>query len=203
VSDSEVTEEDYQHFLQGFEGTPDDIEDHQWMMSLDIEDSLYETDNYLTELGEVDGPKTVSILNDQLFVYAVTREDIFAQPLEVSVFTFEDRYSSGVFQGIMPDSGVSGVSTVGEPQFLALQKLNPKIKLNRTRAGDHRIRFGKGSAIAKGTVNVETPLGRITFHVVPANTPFLYCIQDMDKMGVKLDNLANVLIQGTKVIPIV
>jgi hypothetical protein len=103
----------------------------------------------------------------------------------------------------MPDSRVSGVSTAGEPQFLALQKLNPRVKLDCTKAGDHRIRFGKGSALAKGTVQVETPLRQITFHIVPVNTPFLYCIQDMDRMGVKLDNLANVLIQGTKIVPIV
>ena len=35
------------------------------------------------------------------------------------------------------------------------------------------------------------------------NTPFLFCLQDMDRMGVKLENLANVLIQGEKVVPIV
>jgi len=33
--------------------------------------------------------------------------------------------------------------------------------------------------------------------------PFLYYIQDIDRMGVKLDNLANVLIQGIKIVPIV
>jgi hypothetical protein len=77
VADSEATEKDYQHFLQEFEGTSDDAEDHQWTMSLDIEDSLYETDNYLTELGEINRLKTVSVLNDQSFVHATTREDIF------------------------------------------------------------------------------------------------------------------------------
>jgi hypothetical protein len=48
-----------------------------------------------------------------------------------------------------------------------------------------------------------TPLGVITFHVIPANTLFLFCIQDMDTMGVRFDNLRNVLIQGDKVIPII
>jgi hypothetical protein len=43
----------------------------------------------------------------------------------------------------------------------------------------------------------------ITFHVVPANMLFLYCIQDMDAMGVRLNNLKNVLVQGDKVTPIV
>jgi len=52
-------------------------------------------------------------------------------------------------------------------------------------------------------VTIPTPIGDIPFHVVPANTPFLLCINDMDRMGVKLDNLENVLIQGKKRVPIV
>ena len=84
-------------------------------MPLDIKDSPYDTNAYLTELGEINGLKMISVLNDQSFAHIVTKEDIFAQPQETSIFTFEDRYSSGVFQGIMLDSGVLGVSIVGEP----------------------------------------------------------------------------------------
>ena len=120
-----------------------------------------------------------------------------------TVFTFEGRYSSDVFHGIMPDTGASGISTAGEPQLQALQKINALIRLDQTTAGEQQIRFGKGSTVAKGKVTVDTPLGPITFHVVPENTPFLYCIQDMDKMGVRLDNLKNVLVQGKKVVPVV
>jgi hypothetical protein len=32
---------------------------------------------------------------------------------------------------------------------------------------------------------------------------FLFCLQDMDRMGVKLDNLANILIQGEKIVFII
>ena len=106
-------------------------------MSLDVEDSSYDNDVYLTELGEVNRPKIVSVLNDQSYEHAITKEDAFTQMYETSIFTFEDRYSSSIFQGIMPDSGASGVSTVGEPQFLALQKLDPEVQLDRTKAGDY------------------------------------------------------------------
>jgi hypothetical protein len=122
---------------------------------------------------------------------------------KTSVFTFEERYSSNEFQGIMPDSGAAGISTAGEPQFLALQKQDCAVVLDCTKAGDHTIRFGKGMAKAKGTTVVQTPLGPITFYVVAANTPFLLCIQDMDRMKVRFDNLANLLIQGEKAIPVV
>jgi len=114
-------------------------------------------------------------------------------PGEYSTFTL-DRYSSETFQGIMPDSGAAGVSTAGEPQFEALKKLFPSIKLDTTTAGQHKIKFSKGEAISQGTATVNTPIRLITFYIVPANTPFLFCIQDIDKLGVKLDNLENVLI---------
>ena len=103
----------------------------------------------------------------------------------------------------MLDTGAAGISTAGEPQLQALQRTNASLRLDRTVTRDHRIRFGKGSTIAKGIVTVDTPLGPITFHIVPENTPFLYCIQDIDRIGVKLDNLQNVLVQGKKVVPIV
>jgi hypothetical protein len=48
--------------------------------------------------------------------------------------------------------------------------------------------------ISLGIIQVPTPLEIITFYVVPANISFLFCIQDMDRMRVKLDNLKNVLI---------
>jgi hypothetical protein len=113
----------------------------------------------------------------------MTKQDIFhlyktllTFPYEMSVFTFKERYSLAKFQGIMPDTGAAGISTAGEPQFLALQKQDLLISLDRTTAGDNQIRFGKGTAVATGTTTVRTPLGPITFYIVIANTPFLFCI---------------------------
>jgi hypothetical protein len=73
-----------------------------------------------------------------------------------------------------------------------------------SRAGEYKIRFGKGDPVVlQGTVNVSTLLSTITFHVLPTNTPFLFCIKDIDNIGVELYNLKNVLLQGTKVVPVV
>ena len=102
----------------------------------------------------------------------------------------------------MPDIGVSGISIAGYPQYLALQKSFPEVQLDTTAKG-REIKFGKGTTIIEGTIQVPTPLGNITFHVVPADTPFLLCIQDMDKLGAYLQNLENTIVQGPKTIPIV
>jgi len=61
-------------------------------------------------------------------------------------------------------------------------------------AGQYIICFSKGTIISLSIIRVQTPLGYITFHIIPINTLFLFCIRDIDKLGVKLNNLKNILI---------
>jgi len=56
------------------------------------------------------------------------------------------------------------------------------------------ICFSKGTATSLGIIRVQTPLGYITFHIIPINTPFLFYIKDIDKLGVRLNNLENILV---------
>jgi hypothetical protein len=58
-------------------------------------------------------------------------------------------------------------------------------------------------AVSLEIIQVPTPLEIITFYVVPADTPFLFCIQDINKIKVKLDNLKNVFIQGKTIVPVI
>jgi hypothetical protein len=95
-------------------------------MLMTIEEALYGA--YMTELGEIDGVQTVFILNDYSVYYVFTRDDMFKllstqnpqTNLTFSAFTFDNRYSSYEFQGIMLDSGAAGISSAGEPQVQAL-----------------------------------------------------------------------------------
>jgi hypothetical protein len=66
----------------------------QCMMEMEIE-----TKNYLTKLGEeVNSAQMVTILNNQLTLYLVTREDIFnKEPNETSTFTFNNCYLLNTF----------------------------------------------------------------------------------------------------------
>ncbi|WDK14915.1 hypothetical protein CGRA01v4_06196 [Colletotrichum graminicola] len=42
---------------------------------------------------------------------------------------------------------------------------------------------------SKGAIGVPTPFGILTIHVMASNTPFLLCLADMDRHGIKFDNL--------------
>lgn len=123
------------------------------------------------------------------------------ETVDASIF-LSNRYSGGVFRGILIDTGAAHKSTVGKAQFEALSKTT-NIKLDTSRAGEAKIRFGIGEANSIGSIDINTPIGVITFHVLDTDTPFLLCIQDMDKAKAYFNNLTNEIEQGKKRIPII
>ena len=75
--------------------------------------------------------------------------------------------------------------------------------MDKSRAGAVNVQFGIGSTFSIGSLLLDTPIGIIEFHVVEADTPFLLCLEDMDKLNVYFNNLENVLIASTKSVPVV
>jgi hypothetical protein len=65
------------------------------------------------------------------------------------------------------------------------------------------IYFSKGTITSFSIIRVQTPLKYITFYIIPANTPFLFCIRDIDKLGIKLNNFKNILMQEDNWVPII
>jgi hypothetical protein len=89
-------------------------------MEVGESEEFYDFDNYVTELGEINGIQTVFILNDHSVYYIFTRDNMFKLSsthnlLISSAFIFNNRYSSYEFQGIMLDSEAAGISLAGEP----------------------------------------------------------------------------------------
>ncbi|KDN64678.1 hypothetical protein CSUB01_12316 [Colletotrichum sublineola] len=152
-----------------------------------------------------------SIPKKNATLHAITkdnpREEETAEekPTTDKVFTFNDQYSAATFQGIMPDTGAARVSTVSQQQYTTLKRhLNRELPLDTSRAGEATIRFGSGNHFkSTGTVEVPTPVGNLTFHVMDSNTPFLFCLKDMDRHRVKFNNLTNTLVKGDTIVPVV
>jgi transposase InsO family protein len=153
---------------------------------------------YFTTAARADGPTLAGILANASTFHQLTGEDPLREQQQEKeapedIFTLNSRYSAAVFHGIMPDSGAAGHSTAGRPQFNALQRQLPSITLN-TEVPKATITFGNGKPITSlGITSVPTPLGTMDFHVIEADTPFLLCLQDMDRMGISFDNLGNIL----------
>jgi len=203
-----VEEEELSAFLASYEGKEPENQDND--SNINELRTAFEAwqagEMFLTDFGQVDGHGMLSVLGDQAIRHALTSHDEFSasyEPNHEEVFAVNVRYGNDIFHGILPDTGASGISTAGEPQLEALQRILPSIVVDRTKGKDQLIRFGKGHASVQGIVSVETPIGLIQFHIVPTATPFLLCLKDMDTLNVRYDNIRNVLVQGDKQIPIV
>jgi hypothetical protein len=59
------------------------------------------------------------------------------------------------------------------------------------------IQFSQGKSVeSKRTVTIKTPLDNINFHIINTSIPFLLCLDNMDKLGIYLDNIDNCIVKG-------
>ena len=78
-----------------YDNNDDITETEQLLAEMEIGGEDY--DHFFTEYGEIDGAQVVSVLNDQSAFHTITKIDVFNEPIEDSVFIFEDRYSAATF----------------------------------------------------------------------------------------------------------
>jgi hypothetical protein len=58
------------------------------------------------------------------------------------------------------------------------------------------IRFSQGKSIeSKGTITIKTLLSDINFYVMNILILFLLCLDDIDKLGIYLDNINNCMVK--------
>ena len=94
----------------------------------------------------------------------------------------------------MLDTGAATASTAGYSQVQAY--INTfKGHINTQTAGTVQACFGIGQTSSIGSITINSPIGNITFHIVRADTPFLLCLQDMDKLNIYFNNLTDTVIK--------
>jgi hypothetical protein len=115
-----------------------------------------------------------------------------------SIFTISTRYSKDVFQGLLLDTGAADYSTAGYDQYLACKKAYKNVLLDKSTAGTAHIKFGAGEPLQSiGSIDLQTPIGNIRFHVIEASTPFLLSLRDLDRLNIYFDNTRDVLVGPT------
>jgi len=56
------------------------------------------------------------------------------------------------------------------------------------------VQFGISLTASIKSVAVKTPIGLVNFHIVKADTPFLLCLTDIDRLQVYYNNIIDTLI---------
>ena len=87
--------------------------------------------------------------------------------------------------------------------YLAYKKQITHVQVNKTKAGAVNVQFAIGFTSFIRSLLLDTSIGIIKFLIVEADTPFLLCFKNMDKLNVYFNKLENVLIRSTKSLPVV
>jgi hypothetical protein len=107
------------------------------------------------------------------------------------------------FYSVIIDIGASKKSTTGYRQYLTYKNTTAdNTNINTTQIGAVNIQFGIRSAALIRSVIIKTPIGPVDFHVIKADTPFLLCLADIDKLRVYYNNVTNALIGPALTLPI-
>ncbi|KAI1002682.1 hypothetical protein K3495_g5517 [Podosphaera aphanis] len=160
---------------------------------------------FTTQLGDIDNKiaeAAAAELHNISTLHAIAPH-LYDNVHPVSSFLTKGRSSSSNFHGIMVDTGAASKSTAGYAQFVAFQNRFGITYLDKARAGEVTAHFGIGATSSLGLTLISTPIGKIEFHIVIADTPFLLSLADMDRQGVFLNNLENKLVGRTFSVPII
>ncbi|RKF84218.1 hypothetical protein GcM1_137008 [Golovinomyces cichoracearum] len=152
----------------------------------DTEDNTDKISNYLASTYEI---SLYHKLCDQSLYHRLTYEDL------TSSYVVEGGYTENNFRGIIIDTGAATNSTAGYDQVRAyLREFNGKIYFSTL--GAVKAYFGVGGSISIGTISVPTSIREVIFHILNAQTPFLLCLQGMDRLGVYLNNTTNEILRN-------
>ena len=161
---------------------------------------------FITSFGKIHSAKTMTMdLANCSFNHAITGSNPDLDRHESDPFTYitSERYTLDEFYKIMIDTRASKQLTAGYGKYLAYKKNVTSIQMNKAKAGAANVQFGIGSTSSIGLLLLDTTIGIIEFHVVEANTLFLLCLEEMDKLNIYFNNLENVLITSTEPVPVV
>ncbi|RAL67679.1 hypothetical protein DID88_008420 [Monilinia fructigena] len=146
---------------------------------------------FFTSVGSYDAQKVAIALNNAASVHMMTAEICVAE---------QERYNADEFMGIMIDTGASRRSTVGYNQYLAWKAIE-NTEYNPATAGQANVTYGIGSTTSIGSFWMKLPFGDVEWNVMRADTPFLFCLADMDRFKFKYDNIDDVAITPHMILP--
>jgi len=149
----------------------------------------------------------MTVLADHSFIHLIAPEnqsantpimDVTDHKPDPFAYITTECYTPKELYSVIIDTGVSKKSTAGYRQYLAYKTTtNDNINIDTMQTGAVNVQFGIGSTALIGSVAVKTSIGLIDFHIVKVDTPFLFCLVDMDRLQVYYNNVTDTLIGFT------
>ena len=102
-----------------------------------------------------------------------------------NLFTYitTKRYTFKEFYSIIININALKKSTTGYRQYLVYRTtINNNIDINITQTGAINVQFGISLTALIRLVKVKTPISLVNFYIVKADTPFLLCLINIDRL---------------------
>ena len=116
------------------------------------------------------------------------KQDLFA-------YITIERYTPKEFYSVIINISALKKSTVGYRQYLAYKTTTDNnMDINITQTGAINVQFGISLTTLIRLVKVKTLISLVNFHIVKADTPFLLCLADIDRLQVYYNNITDTLI---------
>jgi hypothetical protein len=112
----------------------------------------------------------------------------------IYISIIESRYDDREFKNILMNCDAARRSTAEIKQFTVLQRLNDSIQLDKSIV-ESKIQFDIDSISIMSTIELNTSLELMIFHITEINTSFLLCLIDLNRLEVYFNNLTNELMQ--------
>ena len=121
--------------------------------------------------------------------------DVIDREQDLFAYITTERYTPKEFYGVIIDTGASKKSITGYGQYFAYKTTTDNnTDINTMQTGAINVQFGIGLTALIGLVAVKTPIGLVDFYIVKADTPFLLCLADIDRLQVYYNNVTDTLI---------
>jgi hypothetical protein len=148
----------------------------------------------------------INMLVDKTFKHRFTSKNntiVFAVSISYIYIVFiASRYDDREFKEILIDHDVADFSSEDIEQFTILQRINNTILfVNKNKIISFKFDIDETSFI--DTINLNTSIDVIMFHIVLVHTSFLLCLVDMNRLRFYFNNLISMLIEkqsSTKVL---
>ena len=130
-----------------------------------------------------------TVLANYSFIHLVVPKNHFiSTPItdykqDLFIYITIERYTPKEFYSVIIDTGALKKSTIGYRQYLIYKATTDNnTDIDITQTGAINVQFGIGLTTLIRLVAVKTLISLVNFYIVKADTPFLLCLTDINKL---------------------
>ena len=204
----EYEDEDANETIQFFNSLIIDFETYNsesdWLENVEINDQFYISYEVLESFES--SIVIEQFVNNSLLHWISKCDEIissFSFTSYIYNVIFESRYESTEFKNIFIDTNAAIRSNAEFDQYETLKRFDDSIKIDHSTIESVDFIFEMNITSSIESINLHTSMKSVIFHIMIANTFFLLCLIDMNKMKTFFNNITNQLIQSKRILSVI